>query len=252
MKGTKLTKKISIIGALLIVAFLIIAKILKLSHQTLLYGIVFLWAGIMVVRMYIVNGRNKQYSKMLDHLNKILTEDNDPEKYIQKCNDYMAKVDDEVFQSMLKLNSATGYSCMGRYEEAIEVLKDTDTSLLNPSHKAVALNNLAQFSYLLGRNEEATKYVDDNFDTMFRFLNTKSFAASFMITFAFYYYEKGNKVKAEKYTNNVIEFIKNSGSTSEGDMSVLRKLEELLAKVQAMPDPEALYLEDSEEKIEEE
>ena len=29
---------------------------------------------------------------MLEHLNKILAEDNDPEKYIKKCNDYMEKV----------------------------------------------------------------------------------------------------------------------------------------------------------------
>lgn len=244
MKGTKLTKKMIIIGIIVAVIYLVAASFLRLPQKAVLSGIVVIWAAIMVIRMYIVNANNKEHAKMLDHLNKILTEDNDPEKYIQKCNDYIEKIDDEVFKSMLKLNSATGYSCIGKYEEAINTIKEVDFDYLNPSHKAVAINNLAQYSYFLGRNEEATKYVDDNFDTMQRFLNTKSFSASFMTTFAFYYYFKGNKNKANKYTNNILEFIKNSGSTSEGDMMVVKKMNELLEKIEAMPNPEDLYGDD--------
>ena len=57
-------------------------------------------------------------------------------------------------------------------------------------------------------------------------------------------YVKGNKNKAQKYTENVIEFINNSGSTSEGDTAILGKMNELLEKIKEMPDPEELYGED--------
>ena len=87
---------------------------------------------------------------------------------------------------------------------------------------------------------------------MQKYLANKSLAAAFMTTFCFYYYVKGNKNKAERYTENVIEFIKNSGSTSEGDAAVLSKMNELLEKIKALPDPEDMYDEDEEkEKIEE-
>ena len=88
------------------------------------------------------------------------------------------------------------------------------------------------------------KCVDENFQNMQKYLDNKSFSAAFMTTFAFYYYFKGNKYKAQKYTDKVIEFINNSGSTSEGDMTVLSKLKELKEKIDAMPNPEEIYGDD--------
>lgn len=244
MKADKITRKITIIGVVLAIIVILASLAFKLNIKTTYSAIIVIWAVLIVVRMYIINGRNKEYTNMLDHLNKILTEDNDPEKYIKKCNDYAQKVEDESFKEMLKVNSAVGYSCMGRYEEALGVLKSADLERLNPSHRAVALNNIAQFSYFLGNYDEGTKYVDDNFQMMQKYLANKSFAAAFMTTFSFYYYVKGNKNKAQKYTENVIEFIKNSGSTSEGDTAILGKMNELLEKIKEMPDPEELYGED--------
>ena len=241
------TKKLLLIGGIGAVAVIVVSLIAGFEARTMFSGIIVVWAVLMVVRMYIINGRNKEYSQMLKHLNKILADDNDPEKYIKKCNDYSEKVEDEGFKAMLKVNSALGYSCMGKYSEAIDVIKSADLSKLNPSHKAVAINNLAQFSYFLGRDEEGTKYVEDNFQTMQKYLSNKNFAATFMTTFSFYYYLRGNKQKARKYTENVIEFIKNSGSSSEGDMVILQKMNDLLEKIKSMPDPEEIYGDKSEQ-----
>ena len=243
-KTDKLTKKFTIIGIVLAVVVVLACWLLKLPPKSMFSGLIVVWAVIIVIRMYTVNGRNKEYSQMLEHLNKILTEDNDPEKYVKKCNDYSNRVEDEAFKEMLKVNSATGYACMCKYDEALEVLKSADLSLLNPSHKMLAVNNIAQYSYFLGKNEEASKCVDENFQNMQKYLDNKSFSAAFMTTFAFYYYFKGNKYKAQKYTDKVIEFINNSGSTSEGDMTVLSKLKELKEKVDAMPNPEEIYGDD--------
>ena len=240
-KMDKLTKKLLLFGVLGAAAVIVVSLIAGLEAKSMFSGIVVVWAILMVVRMYIINGRNKEYAQMLEHLNKILAEDNDPEKYIKKCNDYMEKVDDSAFKEMLKLNSAVGYSVMGKYAEAIEVIKSADLSKLNPSHRAVAINNIAQFSYFLGRDADGTKYVEDNFQVMQKYLSNKNFAATFMTTFSFYYYLRGNKSKAEKYTENVIGFIKNSGSSSEGDMVILQKMSDLLEKIKAMPDPEEIY-----------
>ncbi len=247
MKADKITKKITLIGVILAVIVIAASLVFKFDMKVTYSAIVVIWAVLIVIRMYIINGRNKEYTNMLDHLNKILTEDNDPEKYVKKCNDYANKVEDESFKEMLRVNSAVGYSCMGRYEEALEVLKSADLARLNPSHRALAINNLAQFSYFLGKYDEGTKYVDDNFQMMQKYLASKSLAAAFMTTFCFYYYVKGNKNKAERYTENVIEFIKNSGSTSEGDTAVLGKMNELLEKIKAMPDPEDMYEEEDKE-----
>ncbi len=246
-KTDRLTKKLLLIGGIGAVAVIVVSLIAGFEARTMFSGIIVVWAVLMVVRMYILNGRNKEYSQMLKHLNKILADDNDPEKYIKKCNDYSEKVEDEGFKAMLKVNSALGYSCMGKYSEAIDVIKSADLSKLNPSHKAVAINNLAQFSYFLGRDEEGTKYVEDNFQTMQKYLSNKNFAATFMTTFSFYYYLRGNKQKARKYTENVIEFIKNSGSSSEGDMVILQKMNDLLEKIKSMPDPEEIYGDKSEQ-----
>lgn len=240
-KMDKLTKKLLLFGVLGAAAVIVVSLIAGLEAKSMFSGIVVVWAILMVVRMYIINGRNKEYAQMLEHLNKILAEDNDPEKYIKKCNDYMEKVDDSAFKEMLKVNSAVGYSVMGKYAEAIEVIKSADLSKLNPSHRAVAINNIAQFSYFLGRDAYGTKYVEDNFQVMQKYLSNKNFAATFMTTFSFYYYLRGNKSKAEKYTENVIGFIKNSGSSSEGDMVILQKMSDLLEKIKAMPDPEEIY-----------
>ncbi len=246
-KTDRLTKKLLLIGGIGAVAVIVVSLIAGFEARTMFSGIIVVWAVLMVVRMYIINGRNKEYSQMLKHLNKILADDNDPEKYIKKCNDYSEKVEDEGFKAMLKVNSALGYSCMGKYSEAIDVIKSADLSKLNPSHKAVAINNLAQFSYFLGRDEEGTKYVEDNFQTMQKYLSNENFAATFMTTFSFYYYLRGNKQKAQKYTENVIEFIKNSGSSSEGDMVILKKMNDLLEKIKSMPDPEEIYGDKSEQ-----
>ena len=240
-KMDKLTKKLLLFGVLGAAAVIVVSLIAGLEAKSMFSGIVVVWAILMVVRMYIINGRNKEYAQMLEHLNKILAEDNDPEKYIKKCNDYMEKGDDSAFKEMLKVNSAVGYSVMGKYAEAIEVIKSADLSKLNPSHRAVAINNIAQFSYFLGRDADGTKYVEDNFQVMQKYLSNKNFAATFMTTFSFYYYLRGNKSKAEKYTENVIGFIKNSGSSSEGDMVILQKMSDLLEKIKAMPDPEEIY-----------
>ena len=240
-KMDKLTKKLLLFGVLGAAAVIVVSLIAGLEAKSMFSGRVVVWAILMVVRMYIINGRNKEYAQMLEHLNKILAEDNDPEKYIKKCNDYMEKVDDSAFKEMLKVNSAVGYSVMGKYAEAIEVIKSADLSKLNPSHRAVAINNIAQFSYFLGRDADGTKYVEDNFQVMQKYLSNKNFAATFMTTFSFYYYLRGNKSKAEKYTENVIGFIKNSGSSSEGDMVILQKMSDLLEKIKAMPDPEEIY-----------
>ena len=240
-KMDKLTKKLLLFGVLGAAAVIVVSLIAGLEAKSMFSGIVVVWAILMVVRMYIINGRNKEYAQMLEHLNKILAEDNDPEKYIKKCNDYIEKVDDSAFKEMLKVNSAVGYSVMGKYAEAIEVIKSADLSKLNPSHRAVAINNIAQFSYFLGRDADGTKYVEDNFQVMQKYLSNKNFAATFMTTFSFYYYLRGNKSKAEKYTENVIGFIKNSGSSSEGDMVILQKMSDLLEKIKAMPDPEEIY-----------
>ena len=245
-KTDKLTKKLLLFGVLGAAAVIVVSLIVGLEAKSMFSGIVVVWAILMVVRMYIINGRNKEYAQMLEHLNKILAEDNDPEKYIKKCNDYIEKVDDSAFKEMLKVNSAVGYSVMGKYAEAIEVIKSADLSKLNPSHRAVAINNIAQFSYFLGRDADGTKYVEDNFQAMQKYLSNKNFAATFMTTFSFYYYLRGNKSKAEKYTENVIGFIKNSGSSSEGDMVILQKMSDLLEKIKAMPDPEEIYDDDNE------
>ncbi|MBS7220208.1 MAG: hypothetical protein KH033_02435 [Clostridiales bacterium] len=245
-KTDKLTKKLLLFGVLGAAAVIVVSLIVGLEAKSMFSGIVVVWAILMVVRMYIINGRNKEYAQMLEHLNKILAEDNDPEKYIKKCNDYIEKVDDSAFKEMLKVNSAVGYSVMGKYAEAIEVIKSADLSKLNPSHRAVAINNIAQFSYFLGRDADGTKYVEDNFQVMQKYLSNKNFAATFMTTFSFYYYLRGNKSKAEKYTENVIGFIKNSGSSSEGDMVILQKMSDLLEKIKAMPDPEEIYDDDNE------
>ena len=245
-KMDKLTKKLLLFGVLGAAAVIVVSLIAGLEAKSMFSGIVVVWAILMVVRMYIINGRNKEYAQMLEHLNKILAEDNDPEKYIKKCNDYIEKVDDSAFKEMLKVNSAVGYSVMGKYAEAIEVIKSADLSKLNPSHRAVAINNIAQFSYFLGRDADGTKYVEDNFQVMQKYLSNKNFAATFMTTFSFYYYLRGNKSKAEKYTENVIGFIKNSGSSSEGDMVILQKMSDLLEKIKAMPDPEEIYDDDNE------
>lgn len=245
-KTDKLTKKLLLFGVLGAAAVIVVSLIVGLEAKSMFSGIVVVWAILMVVRMYIINGRNKEYAQMLEHLNKILAEDNDPEKYIKKCNDYIEKVDDSAFKEMLKVNSAVGYSVMGKYAEAIEVIKSADLSKLNPSHRAVAINNIAQFSYFLGRDADGTKYVEDNFQVMQKYLSNKNFAATFMTTFSFYYYLRGNKSKAEKYTENVIGFIKNSGSSSERDMVILQKMSDLLEKIKAMPDPEEIYDDDNE------
>ncbi len=234
----KITKKLTIIGVALAIVVIIVSSIMKLSPQTMLSGIVVIWAVLIVVRMYIVNGKNKEHAKMLEHLNKILTEDNDPEKYVQKCKDYSERDDDESFKAMLMLNSAVGYSCMCEYDKAVDVIKSVDLSVVNTSHRAVALNNLAQYLYLSDRNDEATKYVEENLQTLRKYISVKSFTASFSATFSFYYYFKGNKKKAEKYTEEVIEFINKSGSSSEGDMYLKKKLTELLEKIKEMPDPD--------------
>ena len=90
-KTDKLTKKLLLFGVLGAAAVIVVSLIVGLEAKSMFSGIVVVWAILMVVRMYIINGRNKEYAQMLEHLNKILAEDNDPEKYIKKCNDYIEK-----------------------------------------------------------------------------------------------------------------------------------------------------------------
>ena len=78
MKADKITRKITIIGVVLAIIVILASLAFKLNIKTTYSAIIVIWAVLIVVRMYIINGRNKEYTNMLDHLNKILTEDNYP------------------------------------------------------------------------------------------------------------------------------------------------------------------------------
>lgn len=238
-KMDKVSRKLMIIGCVAAIIAIILAVVLKMNQQSLISVIAVIWALLVVIRMYLINGKNKEYGQMLEHLSKILTEENNPERYIEMCNNYINKVDDEKFKAMLKVNSAAGFATLGRYEEAEEVLLDVDVSELAESHKAILYNNLAQYSFLTGRDDEGRKYVDDNRQLLLRFLRNKNMTATFMITFAFDYYFKENKTMAKKYAQNIISLIENSSSTTPNDMTVLTKLNELLVKIEELPDDEA-------------
>lgn len=235
-KMDKITKKILIIGLVAAIAAFIAAVALKMNRQSLISVIAVIWAVLMVIRMYLINGKNKEYAQMLDHLNKILTEENNPERYIEMCNNYINKVDDDKFKAMLKINSAAGYATQSRYDEAAEVLKSVDISSLAESHRAILYNNLAQYAFLTGKDDEGRKYVEDNRPLLLKYLKNKNMAATFMITFAFDFYYKGNKQFSEQYAKNIIELIEKSGSTSANDVRVLEKLRELLLKIEELPD----------------
>ena len=145
----KLNKTLIMIGIVSAVVVIIIAKIFQMKPQSLISVIAVIWAALVVARMFIVNSKNKEYSKMLEHLNRILGEENDPERYIEMCNNYINRVDDESFKAMLMTNLAAGYATMCRYDEASEALKKVDVSKLAESHKAILYNNLAQYAFLL-------------------------------------------------------------------------------------------------------
>lgn len=241
----KITKKITLIGLAAAVVAMIAAVALKMNRQSLISVIAVIWALLVVVRMYLINGKNKEYSQMLDHLSKILTEENDPERYIEMCNNYINKVDDDKFKAMLKINSAAGYATQGKYDEAAGVLKSVDISCLAESHRAILYNNLAQYAFLTGKDDEGKMYVNDNSQLLLKYLNNKNVSATFMITFAFYYYYKGNKQLSEQYAKSIINLIEKSGSTSDNDVKVLEKLNELLIKINELPDLD--YDEDTDE-----
>jgi len=244
-KMDKVSKRIMIIGCAVAILAIIAAAVFKIKQQSLISVIAVIWALLVVIRMYLINGKNKEYSQMLDHLSKILTEENDPERYIEMCNNYINKVDDEKFKTMLKVNSAAGYASLGKYDEAASVLKNIDISYLAESHKAILYNNLAQYAFLTGKDEEGLKYVDDNRQLLFKYLKNKNMAATFMITFAFDYYYKENKSIAKKFAQNIIDLIEKSGSTTKNDITVLAKLQELLIKIEELPDDDD-YNEDDE------
>lgn len=235
-KMDKISKRLMIIGCAAAILAIIAAAVLKIKQQSLISVIAVIWAILVVIRMYLINGKNKDYSQMLDHLSKILTEENNPERYIEMCNSYINKVDDDKFKAMLKVNSAAGYATLGRYEEAEEVLLDVDVSALAESHKAILYNDLAQYAFLTGRDEEGRKYVDDNRQLMLKYLRNKNMQAVFMITFAFDYYYKGNKSFAKQYSQNIIDLIEKSGSTTANDMTILDKLKDLLVKIEELSD----------------
>lgn len=235
-KMDKVSKRLMIVGCAAAVIVIIAAKKFEISQQNLISVIAIIWAILIVIRMYLINGKNKEYSKMLEHLSKILTEENNPERYIEMCNTYIDKVDDDRFKSMLKVNSAAGYATLAKYDDAAEVLKKVDVSYLAESHKAILYNNLAQYAFLTGRDEEGLNYVADHRQLLLKFLRNKNMAATFMITFAYDYYYKENKELAKKYADNIIELIEKSSSSTPNDLTVLAKLQELLVKIEELPD----------------
>ncbi len=235
-KMDKVSRNLMIIGCAAAVVAIIAASQLGISQKNLISVIAVIWALLVVIRMYLINGKNKEYGKMLEHLSKILTEENNPERYIEMCNNYINKVNDDKFKAMLKVNSAAGYASLGRYDEAAEVLKAVDVSYLAESHKAILYNNLAQYAFLTGRDEEGLKYVNDNRQLLLKYLRNKNVAATFMITFAYDYYYHENKQIAKKYAQNIIDLIKKSCSTTPNDITVLAKLKELLARIEELPE----------------
>ena len=117
----KLNKTLIMIGIVSAVVVIIIAKIFQMKPQSLISVIAVIWAALVVARMFIVNSKNKEYSKMLEHLNRILGEENDPERYIEMCNNYINRVDDESFKAVLRENNIniSGVSdyCYNKLEE---------------------------------------------------------------------------------------------------------------------------------------
>lgn len=241
----KLNKTLIMIGIVSAVVVIIIAKIFQMKPQSLISVIAVIWAALVVARMFIVNSKNKEYSKMLEHLNRILGEENDPERYIEMCNNYINRVDDESFKAMLMTNLAAGYATMCRYDEASEALKKVDVSKLAESHKAILYNNLAQYAFLTGKIDEARKYVADNKPLLFKYFRTKNMSTPFIVTFAFEYYYQGNKESSMACANKILNYIKKAQTLSANDKCIVEKLEELKKKIADLPDEE--YDEDVEE-----
>ena len=64
----KLNKTLIMIGIVSAVVVIIIAKIFQMKPQSLISVIAVIWAALVVARMFIVNSKNKEYSKMLSYL----------------------------------------------------------------------------------------------------------------------------------------------------------------------------------------
>ena len=230
----KLTKTIMMIGIILLIITAYFGHASGFEMKFIISVVVVEWAILIFIRMYLVNRKTQKYTKMIENLNKILSEDNDIDEYIKKCDEYYNQTEDENFKEMLMINKSVGYSCACRYEEAIDTLKSVNTSALSEAQRAVVINNIAQFNFFIDREDEAMSVISDNWELLQKGLKDKSFMAVFNVTFSYYYCFKGDKQRAEQLCDEVISAIERSQSSTAGDLFIREKLEQLREKIEMM------------------
>ena len=156
----KLNKTLIMIGIVSAVVVIIIAKIFQMKPQSLISVIAVIWAALVVARMFIVNSKNKEYSKMLEHLNRILGEENDPERYIEMCNNYINRVDDESFKAMLMTNLAAGYADMMRHRRHSKRLMFPSSRKATKPYSITTLHSMRSLRERLMRQENMLQTIN--------------------------------------------------------------------------------------------
>lgn len=159
-------KKIRIlfIGGWVVVAFVLgickTAFSLSNTASYLLYGLLVL--GILVSWYAVNQSWYRGFTKQMAALDAILTEEHDPDRYIEENEKLLLGKKSAQIKSMLRINLCIGYCAKGGYKGAQQQLELVEEKKLIGIQRVVYWADCAYVAFYLGENEKALSYMEKN------------------------------------------------------------------------------------------
>lgn len=108
-----------------------------------------------VAILVVIAVRNSRGNKLVERLLNILYKETDPETFIAESLTALEKTKNRALRNTLSLNLAVGYAAAGKYDEAIDVMKNMPIGSADKVSKAMYYCNAAAFYAEKGASAEA-------------------------------------------------------------------------------------------------
>ena len=212
---------IVILGITLGILLVVIQNVFHIPQATLfryyLIGAAVVLAAVIAINM----SWQLRFQKKLLRLNRVLTDDHDPDRFIAENEDLMEKVKHPFHQSLLMINIAVGYSDKKDFKKAKKILLEIPEGGLRGINRIIYYNNLAYFHFHLGETKKAIRILEEHREEFDRLLNNQQLGKHIIINRVYQAIAEGDKNRAEQLLESLSD--KRIDERQRDEMESLKK-----------------------------
>lgn len=156
-------------------AFCAVKQVDDSTFKTLLISyVIVMILGWYAVNMFCV----VRLAKRVNSLLPVLTEENDPERYLMQLTELIGNSGSRAFRGIYHINSAAAYCDMQEYEKARSVLSEIKPESVPGANRLAYYLNMALICMHLGEDDEALRIWNEHKNEFEKYSNNENMGAA--------------------------------------------------------------------------